>query len=133
MKSRISWRTDAEFFLVHSIDKTRNIRKFQVFTRDGVLHSTSDNTASLESSICWKNSKSLITSSAHRPNKHEIVFYERNGLSHGSFSLPFSPKEFKVKEILWNYDSTILCVWLERISLNEINEIQSVGRNCKLI
>lgn len=127
MKPRISWRTDAEYFLVHSIDKTRQIRKFQVFTREGVLHSTSDNTASLESSISWKNSKSLIASSTHRPNKHEIVFYERNGLSHGSFSLPFSSKEFKVNEMSWNYDSTILCIWLERLDSTSANEVQSVG------
>ena len=95
------------------------------------MYSTSDNSASLEDSIVWRNSKSLITSSTHKANKHEIVFYERNGLSHGSFSLPFSPKEFKVNEILWNYDSTVLCVWLERIStLN--NEIQSIGKIKKL-
>jgi elongator complex protein 1 len=112
---------------VHSIDKSINMRKFQVFTRDGVLHSTSENIASLESAIVWTNSKALITSSTHKANKHEIIFYERNGLSHGSFTLPFTPKEFKVNNISWNFDSNILCVWLERISSSD-NEVQSVGK-----
>lgn len=129
-KPRVSWRTDAEFYLVHTLDKTRDLRKFQVFTREGVLHSTSEFVASLESSIVWKNSKAHITSSTHKANKHEIVFYERNGLSHGSFTLPFPPKEFKVNEILWNNDSTVLCIWLERLSKNDNlnNEIESLSK-----
>ena len=39
---------------------------------------------------------SLIVSSQHRPNKHDVVFFEKNGLRHGDFTLPFAPKDAKV-------------------------------------
>ncbi len=126
MEPRISWRTDAEFFLVHIVNETTKTRRFQVFNREGVLHSTSENQASLESTITWKNSKTLITSSTHRANKHEIILYERNGLSHGGFTLPFAPKQYKVSSLQWNMDSTILCVCLDKLAKDEHTTSQSV-------
>ncbi len=115
LQPRISWRTDAEFFLVHIVNEQTQCRKFQVFNREGTLHSTSENVASLESTITWKNSRTLITSSTHRANRHEIVLYERNGLSHGGFTLPFAPKEYRVTGLQWNMDSTLLCICLDRL------------------
>lgn len=41
-------------------------------------------------------SGSLIASTQRRPNKHDVVFFERNGLRHGEFSLPFGVKDVKV-------------------------------------
>lgn len=38
----------------------------------------------------------LIASSQRRPHKHDVVFFERNGLQHGSFTLPFAQDEVKV-------------------------------------
>lgn len=64
----------------------------------------------------------------YRLNKHDIIFFEQNGLSHGSFTLPFEYGKMEVKGILWNLDSTILCVWSELVNPSENNEIfQSVG------
>ena len=95
-----------------------------------MLHSTIENKVNvLDSPISWKYSKSLlIASSVYRFNKHEIIFFERNGLTHGSFILPFEFGEMKVNQILWNIDSTLLCIWAESIeNKNNLNsELQSV-------
>ena len=41
-------------------------------------------------------SGNLIASTERRPNKHEVIFFEKNGLRHGEFTLPFGVKEVKV-------------------------------------
>ncbi len=115
-RARICWRSDSEYFLVHYIDLNTDSRKFQVFTREGVLHSTVENNMNiLDTPIVWKHSKSLITSSIQRFNKHEIIFFERNGLAHGGFVLPFQMNQMKVKSIAWNMDASVLCVWSELV------------------
>ncbi len=100
-----------------------------MFTREGVLHSTIEkNINVLDSPISWKFSKSLIAGSIYRFNKHEIIFFERNGLAHGGFTLPFAHDQMKVKSISWNLDSTILCVWSEIIDANSnYKDYRSVG------
>ncbi|RXM34216.1 Elongator complex protein 1 [Acipenser ruthenus] len=65
-----------------------------------------------------------------KPNKHDVVFFERNGLLHGEFTLPFGKDQVKVKELLWNIDSTLLAVWLEDILSNgnsKANTYESSG------
>uniref|UniRef100_A0AAR2LJA7 Elongator complex protein 1 n=1 Tax=Pygocentrus nattereri TaxID=42514 RepID=A0AAR2LJA7_PYGNA len=64
------------------------------------------------SAICSQTG-SLIASTQRHPNKHSVVFMEKNGLLHGDFTLPFAKDQAKVKELLWNSDSTVLAVWLE--------------------
>lgn len=51
-------------------------------------------------------------SSQRLPHRHDIVFFERNGLRHGEFTLRGN-KEHKVLEVSWNSDSTVLAIWLE--------------------
>ena len=51
-----------------------------------------------------------------------MVFFERNGLRHGEFALreqstaTLGEKRwgYKVRELIWNLDSSVLAVWLER-------------------
>ncbi len=128
-KGSICWRSDGEYFVVSFVESTAHSRKFQVFTRESVLHSTIESDVSvLDAPIAWKYSKSLIAASIYRLNKHEIIFFERNGLAHGSVQLPFPVSQMKVKGIYWNLDSSILCVWSERVNLSseETAECQSV-------
>lgn len=83
----------------------------------------------LDTPIAWKYSKALITGTIHRFNKHEIIFFERNGLAHGGFVLPFAYGQMKVNGIYWNLDSTILCIWAELVDENAQNsEFKSVGK-----
>jgi elongator complex protein 1 len=69
----------------------------------------------------------LIASTIYRLNKHEIIFFEKNGLSHGGFTLPFVLNTMKVKGIYWNLDSSILAVWSEKICADVTSEFGSVG------
>ena len=50
----------------------------------------------LEIDFVFRPSGSLIASSQRKPHRHEIVFFERNGLRHGEFILPFDKMEVKV-------------------------------------
>lgn len=47
-------------------------------------------------SWCFRPSGSLIASTQRHPNKHSVVFMEKNGLLHGDFTLPFSKDQVKV-------------------------------------
>ena len=98
-RARICWRSDGENFVVHFVDESQGVasRKFQVFNREGVLFSTIENNVNvLDSPVTWKYSQSLISSAIYRLNKHEIIFFERNGLAHGGFELPFAFGQMKV-------------------------------------
>ena len=44
----------------------------------------------------FRPSGSLIASSQRKPHRHEIIFFERNGLRHGEFILPFNKMEVQV-------------------------------------
>jgi elongator complex protein 1 len=55
----------------------------------------------------------LIASTVRRPNKHEVAFFEPNGLRHGEFTLPFETKEIRVSNLAWNVNSDILSVAVE--------------------
>ena len=52
----------------------------------------------------FRPSGSLIASSQRKPHRHEIIFFERNGLRHGEFILPFNKMEVQV-----SLCSDILC------------------------
>ncbi len=54
-KGRISWRSDGEYYVLSFINSDTNSRKFQVFNREGLLHSTIEkNVSVLDSVISWK-------------------------------------------------------------------------------
>jgi elongator complex protein 1 len=61
-----------------------------------------------------------------REGRHDVAFFEPNGLRHGEFNLKverwwrnreLDPKNvnwgYRVKDLLWNADSTILAIWIE--------------------
>uniref|UniRef100_A0A674IEZ0 Elongator complex protein 1 n=1 Tax=Terrapene triunguis TaxID=2587831 RepID=A0A674IEZ0_9SAUR len=97
-------------------------RKVRVWSRELVLQSTSEPIPGLEQALAWKPSGSLIASTQEKPNKHDVVFFEKNGLLHGEFTLPFQKGQAKVNELLWNLDSTILAVWLEDLKKEKNSE-----------
>ncbi|CAA7260510.1 unnamed protein product [Cyclocybe aegerita] len=139
---RISWRGDGAFFVVSSlspegIPDSQPRRTLRVYDRQGVLQSTSEEVAGLEHTLVWRPSGNLIVGtqrfgfeggSAGREGRHDVVFFERNGLRHGEFSLKVDqlsvkgkePKVgsekrwgYKVREMAWNADSNVLAVWIE--------------------
>ena len=126
-QSRISWRGDGSLFSISILQKahdtaSRDRRVIRVYDRQGALQSTSEPIAGLEHALSWRPSGSLLASSQRfgydgggpgHPDRHDVVFFERNGLRHGEFRLRESGK-YKVRELCWSSDSDILAVWIER-------------------
>ncbi|XP_028272496.1 elongator complex protein 1 isoform X2 [Parambassis ranga] len=124
-RPRVTWRGDGQLFAVSAVCPQTGARKVRVWNREGVLQATSEPINGLEQALCWKPSGSLIASTQRHPNKHSVVFMEKNGLLHGDFTLPFSRDQAKVKELLWNSDSTVLAVWLEDMAAGEGGQVNS--------
>jgi elongator complex protein 1 len=130
---RISWRGDGSFFAVSSItDETTRRRTLRVYDREGLLQSTAEPVAGLEHVLSWRPTGNLIVGTQRfgfegggrgREGRHDVVFFERNGLRHGEFGLreahqklmgvTWKPWGYRVREVLWNSDSTILAIWIE--------------------
>ncbi|KAG7217850.1 hypothetical protein INR49_031498 [Caranx melampygus] len=124
-RPRVTWRGDGQLFAVSAVCPQTGARKVRVWNREGVLQATSETINGLEQALCWKPSGSLIASTQRHPNKHSVVFMEKNGLLHGDFTLPFSKDQAKVKELLWNSDSTVLAVWLEDMTAGDDGQIDT--------
>ncbi|XP_066576528.1 elongator complex protein 1 isoform X2 [Amia ocellicauda] len=112
-RPRITWRGDGQFFAVSAVCPETGARKVRVWNRECILQSTSEAINGLEQALCWKPSGSLIAATQRKPNKHDVVFLEKNGLLHGEFTLPLGKDQAKVRELMWNSDSTVLAIWLE--------------------
>ncbi|KAM4637762.1 elongator complex protein 1 isoform 2-T2 [Amazona ochrocephala] len=120
-RPRVTWRGDGLFVAVSAVCPETGARKVRVWNRELVLQSTSEPVSGLEQALSWKPSGNLIASTQEKPNRHDVVFLEKNGLLHGEFTLPFQKGQVKVNELLWNADSTILAVWLEELKVDNSN------------
>ena len=133
---RISWRGDGAYFVVSALSNKNpqsglRRRALRVYNRDAALQSTSEAVAGLEHVLSWRPSGNLIVSTqrfgfegggAGKDGRHDVVFFERNGLRHGEFNLRESWKKttldgkinwgYAVKEVSWSADSNILSVWM---------------------
>ncbi|XP_067886712.1 elongator complex protein 1 isoform X2 [Heterodontus francisci] len=125
-RSRVTWRGDGQLFAVSAICPVTGSRRLRIWNRECVLQSTSESVRGIEQALCWKPSGNLIASTQRKLNKHNVVFFEQNGLLHGEFSLPFDKDQVKVKELLWNSESTVLAIWLEDLKSTDegIKDIQ---------
>ncbi|NWY91467.1 ELP1 protein, partial [Loxia curvirostra] len=120
-RPRVTWRGDGQFVAVSAVCPETGARKVRVWSRELVLQSTSEPISGLEQALSWKPSGNLIASTQEKPNRHDVVFLEKNGLLHGEFTLPFQKGQVKVNEMLWNADSTILAIWLEDLNVENSN------------
>ncbi|XP_046881186.1 elongator complex protein 1 isoform X2 [Hypomesus transpacificus] len=118
-RPRVTWRGDGQLFAVGAVCPRSGARKVRVWSRECVLQATSEPVNGLEPPLSWRPSGSLLASTQRHPNKHSVVFLEKNGLLHGDFTLPFGKDQTKVKELMWNSDSTVLAVWLEDMTAGE--------------
>ena len=111
-KTRVVWRDDGQYFAISYVAAAAAeipMRKVRIFTREGNLHSTSEQLNGLEHSLAWKPSGSVLASTLRAPNKYEVAFLEKNGLRHGGFKLPFDVnEEVMVNYLAWNRDSDAL-------------------------
>ena len=126
---RINMNSSGTLCTRRSITFSFNVQ-LRVFDRQGVLQNTSEPVAGLEHALSWRPSGNLIAGTQRfgfegggsgTKGRHDVVFFERNGLRHGEFTLrevskPLPSEEndwtYKVKELAWNSDSTILSIWI---------------------
>jgi elongator complex protein 1 len=112
-KTYISWRGDGAYLAISTIEaETR--RLIRVYSREGVLDSVSEPVDGLEGAISWRPAGNLIAGIQHLESRIDVVFFERNGLRHGQFSLRLSPDQTRLPDqhisLSWNSDSTVLAV-----------------------
>ncbi|KAL4265189.1 Elongator complex protein 1 [Pleurotus pulmonarius] len=133
---RISWRGDGSYFVVSAFftphDTGLARRVLRVFDRHAKLQATMDPIPGLEHPLAWRPSGNLIASTqrfgfvgggAGKSDRHDIVFFERNGLRHGEFNLRFKRAMdecasgrkwgYNVRDLAWSSDSSVLAVWIE--------------------
>ncbi|XP_022162611.1 elongator complex protein 1 [Myzus persicae] len=103
----ICWRSDSLLFAIGFLDKGSNLRSIKIFNREGILQYISEPLSGVEAVLSWKTTKELISFSQHINDKYFISFLEKNGLKHGDFEIPST---ISVKQLLWNHDSSILCI-----------------------
>lgn len=131
----VCWREDAQFLVVNVPviggvgDKA--MQKVMVFTGQLEFHALGrleDGRAipQLGAALDWSPNHSLIASSETRKEQLFVVFFERNGLRHGEFTLPaeYRASAFRVQQVGWNIESDVLAVALE--STTDQDQQQSV-------
>ncbi|KAI0406277.1 elongator complex protein [Xylaria palmicola] len=116
----ISWRGDGAYVAISAIES--GIRRvIRVYSRDGVLDSASEPVDNMESALSWRPAGNLIASIQRLEDRVDVIFFERNGLRHGQFSLRSAEGRTLTKDeihLSWNADSTVLAVTLDdRIQL----------------
>ncbi|WFC97369.1 Putative elongator complex protein 1 [Malassezia yamatoensis] len=141
----VAWRADGAYFIVSTVesDKYGTHRVLRTFTRDGALSATSDPTVrGLSHCLAVRPVGNVIATTQRagtapdgrewapgRLGRHDVVFFERNGLRHNEFSLReehgAAPKgdigslpDWNTRHIIqslhWNADGNILAVHLIR-------------------
>jgi elongator complex protein 1 len=109
----ISWRGDGAYVAVNSIEADTR-RVIRVYSREGTLDSVSEPVDGLEGALSWRPSGSLIAGIQRLESRIDVVFFERNGLRHGEFSLRLTEAEMNSWasriQLSWNVDSTVLAV-----------------------
>lgn len=111
----ISWRGDGAFVALNSVqDGSRRV--VRVFSRKGELESASEPVDGLEGALSWRPSGNLIAGIQRLSERVDVVFFERNGLRHGQFTLRSPGRSLAPEQRIrldWNSDSTVLAVTLE--------------------
>lgn len=120
-RTTVSWRGDGAYLAVNRVvpDSRRVIR---IFARDGTLDSASEPVNGLESALSWRPSGNLLAGVQRLADRLDVIFFERNGLRHGEFSLRLSKVEMDTwasdVSLTWNINSTVLALgFRDRIQL----------------
>lgn len=108
----ISWRGDGAFVAINSIEP--GIRRVvRVYSREGALDSVSEAVDGMEGTLSWRPVGNLIAGIQKKIDSVDVIFFERNGLRHGEFSLRAPQDRNPAAEQIgleWNSDSTVLAV-----------------------
>lgn len=114
-ETSISWRGDGAYVAVNAIEDSTQRRVIRVFSREGALDSVSEPVNGLLGPLSWRPAGNLLAGVQLFEDKHQVVFFERNGLRHGQF--PLRPldgvehgTEMLIRALQWNVDSTVLAI-----------------------
>ncbi|EPX74371.1 elongator subunit Iki3 [Schizosaccharomyces octosporus yFS286] len=110
-KVNMCWRGDGAYVAINRIEAGSR-RAIRVYSREGVLDSISEPQDGHQSFLSWKPSGSVLASvqsSFGDANESKVIFFERNGLRHGEFSLG-CPSNEKFTGLAWNNASSILAI-----------------------
>ena len=120
MRPRLAWRGDGQYCASLVVTSKSNVgsgqgRVLRVWSREGVLQATGQECNGLAHALAWRPDGSLLAGVqlVGGGAGWEVVFFERNGLRHGEFSLPYPAESVYVRELEWSSDSSLLAVWLE--------------------
>ncbi|KAH6996947.1 IKI3 family-domain-containing protein [Ilyonectria destructans] len=108
----ISWRGDGAYVAINAVEQGAR-RIIRVYSREGELDSASEPVDGFESSLSWRPSGNLMAGIQRFSDRVDVVFFERNGLRHGQFTLrsPAGPVTSHERiRLEWNSDSTVLAV-----------------------
>jgi elongator complex protein 1 len=111
----ISWRGDGSYLAISTIEEGAR-RLIRVYSREGILDSVSEPVDGLEGALSWRPAGNLIAGIQRLEDRIDVVFFERNGLRHGQFSLRLTSEQLHLEgqhiRLFWNSDSTVLAVLL---------------------
>ncbi|KAI4240314.1 MAG: hypothetical protein L6R42_011545, partial [Xanthoria sp. 1 TBL-2021] len=114
-ETSISWRGDGAYVAVNAIEDSAQRRVIRVFSREGALDSVSEPVNGLIGPLSWRPAGNILAGVQLFEDKHQVVFFERNGLRHGQF--PLRPldgvkhgTEMLIRALQWNVDSTVLAI-----------------------
>ena len=116
----ISWRGDGAYVAVNLLQEGVR-RVVRVYNRDAELDSVTEPVDGLEGSLSWRPSGNLMAGIQRFSDHVDVVFFERNGLRHGQFTLRVpdnAPDAIENLALEWNSDSTVLAViFKDRVQL----------------
>lgn len=114
-RAAISWRGDGAYVAISTIEGGVR-RLIRVYSREGVLDSVSEPVDGLEGALSWRPAGNLIAGIQRLSDRVDVVFFERNGLRHGQFSLRLTAEQLQAPaqkiSLYWNSDSTVLAISL---------------------
>ncbi|KAI9801398.1 MAG: hypothetical protein M1825_003377 [Sarcosagium campestre] len=117
----ISWRGDGAYVAVSTVESGKR-RVIRVYSREATLDSVSEPVDGLEGALSWRPAGNLLAGVQRHRERIDVVFFERNGLRHGQFTLPLTIDDMKTFasdiRLDWNIDSTVLAVaFKDRVQL----------------
>lgn len=108
----VSWRGDGAYVAINTVEAASR-RLIRVYSREGVLDSVSEPVDGLEAALSWRPAGNLLAGIQRFADHVDVVFFERNGLRHGQFTIrstePLDDPSLNIR-LEWNADSTVLAV-----------------------
>ena len=109
----VSWRGDSAYVAINTVEREKR-RVIRVYSREGLLDSVSEPLDGLEGALSWRPAGNLLAGIQRLKDRIDVVFFERNGLRHGQFSLRMTSEELDSLtmplKLDWNVDSSALAV-----------------------